>query len=78
MTKIYHTPIIVTANAKNGSLRFGATASCKYWLDDLGIDWKVEFSIGGKTLEEAKARCISFLESGGKLERVEVNLGDKI
>lgn len=74
MSKIYHTPIIVTANAKNGSLRFGATASCTYWIEEIAGGFKVEFSIGGKTLEEAKARCISFLESNGKMERIETIL----
>lgn len=58
--------------AKNGSLRFGATAVCTYWIEEVANGHKIEFSIGGKTLEEAKARCISFLESDGKMERVEV------
>jgi len=56
--KIKHTPITITTVAKNGSERFGATASCNmYYTDNI----KAEINQFGKTKRIAEEKLLKLL-----------------
>lgn len=68
--KIFHLPITVKAICKNGSERYGAVATCKYWHEE-PERLKIEVSQYGKNMNAAKEKLINFLEGNGKYQRIE-------
>jgi hypothetical protein len=70
-TVFYYEPITETV-ANNHSERLGAKAITKIWTDE-NKSMKIEVTMAGKTIVEAKEKLLNFLSGNGKNKIVELN-----
>lgn len=69
-TVFYYEPITETV-ANNGSERLGAKSITKMWTDE-NQSMKIEVTMAGKTIIEAKEKLLNFLSGSGKNKIVEL------